>query len=71
MLLTGSVSFVNSQNQLMDGLVNNYFFLTDLRDAIQDIALQAGKNVIIADTVTGNVTLTLENETFEAALNSF
>lgn len=70
MLLTGSVSFVNSQNQLMDGLVNNYFFLTDLREAIQDIALQAGKNVIIADTVTGNVTLTLENETFEAALNS-
>ncbi len=65
-VFVGNVSF----GQVKEPLINNYFFLTDLREAIQDIALQAGRNVIIAETISGNITLTLEDANFTDALNS-
>lgn len=48
--------------------VSDIFAETDVREAIQSLASQAGVVVVLDDTVRGEVTCTLENETFEQAL---
>lgn len=50
-------------------LVNNVFFQTDLRQAIEDIAAQTAVNVIADPSVEGIVSVTIENATIESALN--
>jgi len=50
-------------------LVNELFVETEVREAIQTLATQAKVSVVLDDTVRGSVTCTLENESFETALN--
>lgn len=50
-------------------LVSNVFFDTDLRQAIEDVAAQAGVNIIADPTVGGLVTLELEDVPVERALD--
>lgn len=49
-------------------LVSNVFSETDLRQAIEDIAAQAGVNIIADPSVQGVVSATLENATIDDAL---
>jgi len=48
--------------------VDNVFFQTDLRQALEDIAAQTGVNVIADPSVTGVVSVSLENVTIDQAL---
>ena len=49
-------------------LVSDIFTETDVREAIQGLASQAGVAIVLDDTARGNVTCTIENEPFEEAL---
>lgn len=49
-------------------LISNVFFQSDLRQAIEDIAAQAGINIIADPSVQGVVSVTLENVTVDKAL---
>ena len=49
-------------------LVNEFFEETDVRQAIQSMAAQAGISVIMDDRVSGVVSVVLEDEPFEQAL---
>ncbi|GAA5506228.1 type II and III secretion system protein [Novipirellula caenicola] len=49
-------------------LLNDAFVETDVRQAIQSLAEQAGMSVIIDDQVRGSVTAVIEDEDFERAL---
>jgi len=49
-------------------LVSNVFVQSDLRQAIEDVAAQAGVNIIADPSVQGVVSVTLENATVEKAL---
>ena len=48
--------------------VSNVFFQSDLRQALEDVAAQAGVNIIADPTVQGVVSVTLEDLTVENAL---
>ena len=50
-------------------VVDNVFFQSDLREAIEDVAAQAGVNIIADPTVQGVVSVTIENSTVERALD--
>lgn len=49
-------------------LISNVFFDTDLRQAVEDIAAQAGVNIIVDPTVGGLVTAELDNVPLDEAL---
>ncbi len=49
-------------------LVNEYFEETDVRQAIQAMAAQVGVSVILDDQVSGVISIILDNEPFEQAL---
>ena len=49
-------------------LVSDIFTETDIREAIQSLASQAGVTIVLDDTARGEVTCTIENERFETAL---
>jgi type II secretory pathway component GspD/PulD (secretin) len=49
-------------------LISNVFSETDLRQAIEDVAAQAGVNIIADPSVQGVVSATLDNVTVEEAL---
>ena len=49
-------------------LVSDIFTETDIREAIQSLSSQAGVTIVLDDTARGEVTCTIENEPFEAAL---
>jgi len=49
-------------------LVSDIFTETDVREAVQGLAAQAGVAIVLDDTARGNVTCTLENVPFEEAL---
>lgn len=49
--------------------VNNSFYQSDLRQAIEDVAAQAGVNIIVDPTVQGVVTVNIENSSVEKALS--
>lgn len=49
--------------------ISNVFFQSDLRQAIEDVAAQAGVNIIADPTVQGIVSVTLEDVTVERALD--
>lgn len=51
-----------------DKLVSEIFTETDVREAVQVLANQAGVAVVLDDTVQGDVTCSIENEPFEQAL---
>ncbi|MGI5819709.1 MAG: type II secretion system protein GspD [Armatimonadota bacterium] len=52
-----------------EALVSNSFFDTDLRQALSDVALDAGVSIIPGDTVSGFVTLELDGVPLEEALD--
>jgi len=49
-------------------LISNFFFDTDIREALQDIALQANVTILMDDTVSGWVTVEFTDVTLEKAL---
>ncbi len=49
-------------------IVSTMFFETDIREALTEISLQTGVNIIFDDSVTGVVTLDLEDVPLEQAL---
>lgn len=49
-------------------IVDNVFFQTDLRQAIEDIAAQTGVNIIADPSVQGIVSVTIDNAPVESAL---
>ena len=49
-------------------LVSDIYTQTDVREAIQALATQAGVAVVLDDTATGEVSCNIENEPFEQAL---
>ena len=51
-----------------DALVTNYFYDTDLREALRDISAQTGINIIPDDTVQGIVTLEVYDMPLEECL---
>ena len=50
-------------------LVSNVFFQSDLRQALEDVAAQAGVNIIADPTVQGVVSVTLDEVTVDQALD--
>lgn len=65
------ISLATAQESLPEedtSLISNVFFDTDLRQAIEDIAAQAGVNIIVDPSVGGLVTAELENATLDEAL---
>ena len=52
-----------------DSKVSNFYFQTDLNEALQDIALQANVNVVVDTSIVGQVTVTLDDVNFEEALS--
>ncbi len=52
-----------------DPLVTNYFYDTDLREALRDISAQTGVNIIPDDTVQGIVTLEVYDMPLEECLS--
>jgi type II secretory pathway component GspD/PulD (secretin) len=52
-----------------DPLVTNYFYDTDLREALRDISAQTGINIIPDDTVQGIVTLEVYDMPLEECLS--
>jgi len=49
-------------------MVNDFFEETDVRQAIQSLATQANKSVIMDDQIAGVVSVVIESDTFEGAL---
>ncbi len=49
-------------------LVSDIYTETDVREAVQALATQAGVAVVLDDTIRGEVNCTIENEPFEQAL---
>ncbi|TVS19623.1 MAG: type II secretion system protein GspD [Planctomycetaceae bacterium] len=64
-LASAPVSIGYSQSQQV---VDNVFFQTDLRQAIEDVAAQLGINIIADPSVQGIVSVTLEDAPVEQAL---
>ena len=48
--------------------IDTLFFETDLREAIHEIALMAGVNILVAETISGTVTLDIRTDSVERAL---
>ncbi|MFW6015722.1 MAG: secretin and TonB N-terminal domain-containing protein, partial [bacterium] len=58
-----------AENETADDLlISALYFETDIREAISDLMLQSGVNIIADNTVQGLVTLDLENVSLEKAL---
>jgi len=62
-LILGGTVFAN------EPLISTLFFDTDIRDALNEIVLQTGINIIPDQTVSGTVTLDLVDVPLEKALN--
>ncbi len=60
---------VNAAETEEDHLISTIFFHTDIRDALDEIMLQTGVNIIADDTVRGAVTLDLDQIPLERALH--
>jgi len=64
MIFTASASLAQE-----DPVIDNVFFQSDLRQAIEDVAAQAGVNIIADPTVQGVVSVTIEGASVERALD--
>lgn len=63
-------TIINEANENLDSpLISNVFFETDLRQALQDISMQAGIPIIADNSVQGYITLELNEVPFKTALN--
>jgi len=65
--LIGNV-MAGTEDQVDQPLVNTMFFETDLREALSEISLQTGVNIIPDQTVAGVVTADLQDVPLEQAL---
>lgn len=66
LLLAAAAGVATAQDR---PLVNNVFFQSDLRQALEDVAAQAAVNIIADPSVQGIVSVTLEDATVERALD--
>jgi type II secretory pathway component GspD/PulD (secretin) len=64
---SGPILPVNATTQI-EKPVSDIFAETDVRQAVQSLATQAGVSVVLDNTATGEVTCNIENEPFERAL---
>jgi len=58
----------SSENPYKGPAVSTVFFNTDIREALNELSLQTGVNIIYDETVVGTVTLDLKNVPLEKAL---
>ncbi len=61
-------SVVRASGSTTEKLVSDIYVETDVREAVQALATQAGVAIVLDDTARGAVTCTIENESFEVAL---
>ncbi len=61
-------SVVRASGSGPEKLVSDIYTETDVREAVQALATQAGVVIVLDDTARGVVTCTIENEPFEVAL---
>ena len=61
-------SVVRASGSGPEKLVSDIYTETDVREAVQALATQAGVAIVLDDTARGAVTCTIENEPFEVAL---
>jgi type IV pilus assembly protein PilQ len=61
-------SVVRASGSGSEKLVSDIYTETDVREAVQALATQAGVAIVLDDTARGAVTCTIENESFEVAL---
>ncbi len=61
-------SVVRAGSSGSEKLVSDIYTETDVREAVQALATQAGVSIVLDDTARGAVTCTIENESFEVAL---
>ncbi len=61
-------SVVRASGSGQEKLVSDIYTETDVREAVQALATQAGVTIVLDDTARGAVTCTIENEPFEVAL---
>lgn len=64
-----SASFTIPANAQSSPIVDNVFFQTDLRQALEDIAAQTGINIIADPSVNGIVSVSLEGVPLDQALD--
>ncbi|MFW6409752.1 MAG: hypothetical protein ACOCZR_01805 [Halanaerobiales bacterium] len=64
---TCSIGIVVAEEE-KEPLVSTVFFETDIREALNEVAMQTGCNIIYDETVVGTVTLDLEDVSLEKAL---
>ena len=77
-LVIASILFINftviaaveeGNNDKNAHMVSTIFYETDIREALNELALQTGVNIIFDDSIAGTVTLDLEDITLEKALD--
>lgn len=66
MIILAATSIYAQENE--EHLITSFFFYTDIREALSEITLQTGVNIIADDSVRGAVTLDLEEVPLEKAL---
>ncbi|WP_371036824.1 MULTISPECIES: secretin and TonB N-terminal domain-containing protein [unclassified Rhodosalinus] len=64
-----AIAFATVAQAQSRAIVDNVFFQTDLRTALEDIAAQTGANIVADPGVQGIVTVTIEDATIEDALD--
>lgn len=68
-IFAAALIWAGSASSQSGPLVSNVFFDTDLRQALEDVAAQAGVNIVADPSVGGLVTLELEDVPVERALD--
>ncbi|MGM0370105.1 MAG: hypothetical protein ACQEP9_06785 [Bacillota bacterium] len=68
-LVMQSANIVQAEEKQEETLVTITFFSTDIREALQEISLQTGINIIPDQTVTGQVTAEFEEMPLEKVLD--
>lgn len=65
----GSQPAMTLEDTEEEHLISTIFFFTDIREALNEVMLQTGVNIIADDSVQGTVTLDLEEVPLEKALH--
>ena len=60
---------VEGEEKSEEYIVSTIFYETDIREALNELALQTGVNIIYDESIAGTVTLDLEDVTLEKALD--
>ena len=60
---------IEGENDIKENIVSTIFYETDIREALNELALQTGVNIIYDESITGTITLDLEDVSLEKALD--